>query len=418
MNSRPLLIRAAAIADGYGFVVAPGAIVVCKSRIIARGSPQEIGEVPDARILDLPRSVVIPGLVNAHCHLDLTGIGPRPLEGSFVDWIKMVRQLRPRVEADIEAAVRKGIELSRAGGTVAIGDVVGIQCEDAIKLMADSNMLGVTFVEMFGIGQRQTVAAEALKKFSIGKSGWIPMRVGLQPHAPYSCGPEVYRAAATTRLPLMTHLAETQEEVRFVQHGDGPLADMLREFGVWDDTIHGFDKHPIDHVQELLGGVRCLAAHCNYIEPRHLQTMARIFNVAYCPRASAYFGHPHVDHLPHQYREMIEAGMTVALGTDSMIGLDTPDRLSVLDDMRLLLQRDGTDPITLLRMATINGALALGVDPQLVSMRPGRTQGLLALEIGEAGSDSGTDLLAGAIMNEQQPMWAHGPFPAPDSHEH
>jgi cytosine/adenosine deaminase-related metal-dependent hydrolase len=104
---------------------------------------------------------------------------------------------------------------------------------------------------------------------------------------------------------------------------------------------------------------------------------------------------------------MIEAGVRVAIGTDSILCLDTPDRISVLDEMRLLYRRDATDPLTLLRMATTNGAHALGFDPQVVSLGPGRISGVLGVRIDPT---SDTDPLIQALTNNQSPEWIVGPM--------
>ena len=101
------------------------------------------------------------------------------------------------------------------------------------------------------------------------------------------------------------------------------------------------------------------------------------------------------------------AGVNVALGTDSLVCLDTPDRISVLDEMRLLYRRDGTDPMTLLRMGTTAGAAGLGFDESLVTLRPGRTAGLIAVR---CGSGCGTDALAQAMRGTDAPRWVLGPF--------
>jgi hypothetical protein len=104
----------------------------------------------------------------------------------------------------------------------------------------------------------------------------------------------------------------------------------------------------------------------NYAGSAQLDVLARAdVTVAYCPRASAYFGHD-----GHLYQEMIRRGVRVALGTDSIVCLDTPNRISTLDEMRLLSRRDGTDADLLLRMATMNGAAGLGFDAHLVSFHP------------------------------------------------
>ena len=140
------------------------------------------------------------------------------------------------------------------------------------------------------------------------------------------------------------------------------------------------------------------AAHVNYADPAHLAVLqgARV-SVAYCPRASVYFGH-----VEHPYRVMLEAGVNVALGTDGLPCLDTPDRISVLDEMRLLARRGGVTSRALLAMGTVNGAVALGFDPARVTLAPGvETAGVLAVPI-DAGSG---DPLDRALHGTSAPEW-------------
>src|SRR5690606_38178109 len=147
-----------------------------------------------------------------------------------------------------------------------------------------------------------------------------------QPHAPYSCGSRLYDAAADLGLPLATHLAETIEEITFVRTGEGPFADLLRRIGVWDASITGCGLHPVDALAPALERGPWIAAHLNYIEARHIELLGRLgVSAAYCPRASEYFSHPAEGEAPHRYREMLAAGVNVALGTDSIVCLDTPD---------------------------------------------------------------------------------------------
>jgi cytosine/adenosine deaminase-related metal-dependent hydrolase len=236
--------------------------------------------------------------------------------------------------------------------------------------------------------------------------------LGLQPHAPYSCGLEVYAAAvelgAEMGLPLATHLAETPEELRFVRDGDGPFAAMLQRLGVWDDSIVGSRLHVLEHLSEHLARTPFAAAHLNYVEPRHVELMSRWpISVVYCPRASAYFGHHRDGSGSHRYREMISAGVNVALGTDSILCLDTAQRLSVLDEMRFLHRRDASDPRLLLRMATINGAVALAAESLQFTFQPGLKAGVLAIE--GVDPDSSLDPLAQVLENDDPPRWVIGP---------
>ncbi|MHC4219974.1 MAG: amidohydrolase family protein, partial [Planctomycetota bacterium] len=219
----------------------------------------------------------------------------------------------------------------------------------------------------------------------------------------YSCGPAVYEAAARLGLPLATHLAETPQELQFVATADGPLAEFLHRLGLWDSSIEARHAHPVDYLAGVLATAPVLAAHVNYAEPQHFARLAEWrTTVAYCPRASVYFGHP-----PHPYRVMIDAGVNVALGTDGFMCLDTPDRISILDEMRLLYRRDGTNPATLLHMATAAGATGLGYEAGLVTLEPGPILGLIAAPF---DSSSSWDPLRQVLMRDDPPRWVAGPF--------
>lgn len=152
-----------------------------------------------------------------------------------------------------------------------------------------------------------------------------------------------------------------------------------------------------------------LVAHVNDADDAAIRTLAHTrASVVYCPRASAYFA---ADRRfgPHRYRDMLTAGVRVALGTDSVVNLDTPDRISILDEMRLLHRRDATDARTLLTMATVNGAAALGLNPGWFRLRtaPQRLAGLISIQIGggtggETGGKTG-DALDRLMCSEATP---------------
>jgi cytosine/adenosine deaminase-related metal-dependent hydrolase len=307
--------------------------------------------------------------------------------------------------------VREGVRLSRAGGVAMVGDIAGVRSTVPTIALRETSLAGVSFFEIFGIGRTQAVAIEAMQASAQSIAGTRNgVRLGIQPHAPYSCGPDVYHAAAALGLPLATHLAETRDELEFVARGKGPLADMLKRIGVWDDSVAGNGLHAVDHVVNLLRGMPFIAAHLNYIDDRHIDALTcSQVSVAYCPRASAYFGH-----CDHRYRDMLAAGVNVALGTDSMLCLDTPDRISTLDEMRLLHRRDGTDAIDLLRMATINGARALDVRESLVTLAPGESAGLLALNV-DSQMANARSALANAFGRDDAPRWVLGPIAGEDS---
>jgi cytosine/adenosine deaminase-related metal-dependent hydrolase len=191
------------------------------------------------------------------------------------------------------------------------------------------------------------------------------------------------------------HLAESIEEIEYAKNRTGKTADFIKRIGAWDAKDVAWGCHPIDKVLEIAKDTPFIAAHLNYIEDHHLPMLAASnITVAYCPRASEYFGHTN-----HRWKEMLHAGVTVALGTDSLLCLDTPDRISIIDEMRCLYTQHRADPVQLLTMATINGAMGLGLDPNLVTLNAGETAGLLAFE--STGNDPLFDIFNATTM----PTW-------------
>jgi cytosine/adenosine deaminase-related metal-dependent hydrolase len=380
--AEPVIYVAGAVIDGDAVMASPGAVAVAGGRVLAAGGAAEVirSVGGDTQLLPMPDFLLIPALVNAHCHLDLTAIGPQPYPGSFINWVRMVMERRPADPQAIGTSVEQGVELSRIAGVGPIGDIAG--SADALRATG-----GVSFLEVIGHNLIDPPAIPADEG-------------GLQPHAPYSTGPAAYAACASAGCPVTTHLAETIDEVEFVRSATGPFRDLLDRMGKWDSvdpTAYGQGLHPIDWLDQYGrrdgSPVPWLCAHCNYIEDAHLALMADAdWSVAYCPRASDYFGHS-----GHRYRDMLGAGLNVALGTDSIICHGT---LSILDEMRHVHRRDGTDPRTLLRMATINGARALGLDPATSTFQPGAPAGLVAIRY---DSGLGISPLKAVLRSDQVP---------------
>lgn len=368
--------------------------------------------------------VLLPGLVNAHTHLDLTNIGPRPHDPSrgFMPWIDMVRRERPTEQADITAAVRRGVSLCRAGGTVAVGDIAGaprgIPSAVPFDTLAQAPLTSVSYLEFFAIGNGLQRGMEAMtdaalpalgryvaKRFENGGFE-LSARLGLQPHAPNTVALAGYRhaldlAGAPRYLPLCTHLAESPEEREFIAHARGPQRDLLEALGLWNDAVAseiGRGLTPIEHLAPILATARSqwtpfTAVHCNDVSDSDLDILAGTgARVVYCPRSSDYFGAP--ERLgPHRYREMLARRIPVALGTDSIINLPAvaadPEfgSISVLDEMRHLHLRDGTDAATLFTMATLHGAAALSMPPANFQLAPGATpQSIIAIDISDTRS--------------------------------
>lgn len=422
-DAHPFVIIARAAADArrvWTHRGGPIALVLDEStgRVLSIGPASELprefllGDIPINVLSDF---VLLPGLVNAHTHLDLTNIGPRPHDPSrgFMPWIDMVRRERPTEEADIAAAVRRGISLSRAGGTVAVGDIAGaprgIPSAVPFDTLAAAPLTSVSYLEFFAIGnglQRgiDGITGAFLSAFERPGSHADSARLGLQPHAPNTVALAGYRhalelAAAPRKMPLCTHLAESPEEREFIAHARGPQRQLLEALGLWNDAIAGEVGRgltPIEHLAPILATARSqwtpfTAVHCNDVSDTDLDILSGTgTRVVYCPRSSDYFGAP--ERLgPHRYREMLARGIPVALGTDSIINLPAvaadPEfgSISILDEMRHLYLRDGTDAATLFAMGTVNGASALDAPPGDFQLSPGSTPlSIIAIDVSES----------------------------------
>ncbi len=422
--SRLVRINARAVADERGVLASPASLLLGVSsapqtadplagvplareiHLLAIGSPDQLPEHTPDQVINRPTSVIIPPLVNAHAHLDLTHMGPRPHDPSdgFVAWVDQIRAQRCTHDAHIRASVLDGARMLLMGGTAAVGDIAGapagVPSLVPWRALQDTPLSGVSYLEFFGIGASETPARDRLDALltkhapELARSSSV--RFGLQPHAPNTVAIALYLWAAQRArelgLPLSTHLSETPEEIQFIASGTGPQRELLERLGVWTDDIDvGHAKHPIEHLRPFLQDAAALdppllAAHVNALGG-HAPALARTStSVAYCPRASAYFAaERHFG--PHPYRELLDAGVNVCLGTDSIVNLPPETcagpaaRICILDEMRFLHQRDATPPELLLAMGTTHGARALGLEPGAYRLDPGaRIAGLLAVE--------------------------------------
>jgi len=407
------LIQAAAVIDAAGVHAAPGSLLLDGDTVLDAGSPESIGIPSQAEIIDETSAVIMPAMVNVHSHLDLSGLEPRPFSGRFETWLESIRDQRisQQERGSLLADTRLGVELSLAGGVAFAGDIAGAGQLEPMHALQDGPLGGISYIECFGLGDRQDASIERMRSVidSVpGDAGGV--RVGISPHAPYSCGPAVYDFAMATGLPVTTHLAESLEEEEVLFQETGPFRELAERMDAWNEGTVMPRCHPVEAMRSSLEHRPILLAHLNYIEDEHVELLAQTGSmVAYCPRASDYFGHPHGGRPGHCYRQLLAAGVTVALGTDSRTCLDTPDRIGVLDEMRHLFIRDGADPMMLLAMATVHGARALELDESLVTFEAGSVGGVIAMDVPDPRHP---DLLAAVLQHRNAPRWVVDPAAA------
>lgn len=318
------------------------------------GAIVSVGKRAGRGALDFGGAILLPGLVNAHTHLELTALAGRLPRAAFPEWAKRLVAARAGWTArQVEASAREGVRLSIEAGTTAVGDFAALGSDDALR---QSGLRGVSWRESLGIDpERAADAARRARRFLRRPSPlWTP---GLAPHAPYSASPDLYRLlraeSRRRRLPFATHLSELREEIRFLRDGGGPFRDLLRALGRDAGSWRAPGTRPVAYLARLgvLGGAT--VAHANYLDAGDVASLRRArATVVWCPRTHDFFGHP-----PHPVRRLLEAGVPVALGTDSLGSAPT---LSVRDEIRHAVGK-GLSLAKALGMATEGGARALGL---------------------------------------------------------
>jgi cytosine/adenosine deaminase-related metal-dependent hydrolase len=328
--------------------------------------------------LDLGDCAVLPGLVNAHTHLDLTGMrGLAPPSPDFTGWLrKVISHRRQRTPKEIEQDIHDGLAECVRTGTTLVGDVSGDG--GSWDALARSPIRAVVFRELLGLrADRAEQSLAAARSWLEDHPPTPTCRPGLSPHAPYSVRAELFGRAAVLarehRVGLATHLAETRDELDLLHHHRGPFVDFLKDLGVYDPA--GLADSPAAVMKICDTRVARLFVHGNYLAPS--ARIPRNSSVVYCPRTHAAFGHP-----PHPFRNFLAGGVRVALGTD---GLSSNPDLDLLAEARFLHQRHPDVPgEVLFRMLTLWGAGALGFADQTGSLETGKSADLIAVPLGGA----------------------------------
>jgi cytosine/adenosine deaminase-related metal-dependent hydrolase len=327
--------------------------------------------------LDLGDVALIPGLVNAHTHLDLTGAcGQTPPTIDFTAWLQKVIAFRRQRSLDqTQVDVQSGIAECIRQGTTLVGEIAAEGGTwDALK---DSPLRAVVFRELLGLPHDRALRALSSGRTWLGEHAETPTcKPGWSPHAPYSVSYLVLenagRGYGSSPRPFRCaiHLAESAEEQKLLEAHNGPFVSFLSDLGVWAPDQLARDW---DDVLELTSrSDQVIYAHCNYLPAN--ASIPPHGTVVYCPRTHAAFGHP-----PHPFREFLTRGVRVALGTDSLAS--NPD-LSVLAEARFVHSRHPDLPgDTLLRMATLSGAEALGWADETGSLEPGKSADLAVVEL-------------------------------------
>lgn len=356
-----------------------GGILIQGGRIARLLREEELTEVPGLDPWDGSRHILLPGLVDAHAHLELSAMAGRPPSLPFTRWIReLVETVRGWQEEDFRISIRQGIRQLIRSGITTVGDIsrTGL----SFSLLSEAGLRGVVYHEVLGFAPALAAERMAALKEKIDPclSQRVPVHPGVSPHSPFTLSPRLLREscdyARQHRLPLAIHLAETAEEVAFLQGQGREIPELLAALGAWDESWSPPLTSPVGYL-ERLGVLEGIAGiHLNQVTEADLAILqARKVHVVFCPKSNAWFGRKGT----YPLRAFLERGIPVALGTDS---LASNDALNLFQEMRMAKRLfPFLSDALLLEMATVNGARALGLSDIVGDLAPGKEADLIAI---------------------------------------
>ena len=379
-----MILRAKIVLPITAPPIEDGAVFVVGNKIRAVLPWRELRSDQREKAIDLGEVILLPGLVNAHCHLDYSDMaGELPPPKTFTDWIRAITAFRDDwSHSDYARSWSRGAHQLLWFGTTTVADIESMP--GLLPEIWNSTPLRVySFLEMTGIKSRRQpkeILREAVEK--IDSLRHPRNRAALSPHAPYSTLPELLRLTAKSirqrRWRATIHVAESEQEFEMFARALGKMHDWLARHER-DNSDCGLGS-PVAHLaRNQMLGENVLAVHVNYLARGDVSLLAKSrTSVVHCPRSHDYFRHA-----TFERKRLAAAGVNLCLGTDSLAtmrktGKQKPE-LDLFTEMRTLAANDKTvSPREILRMATVNGARALG----------------LAGKIGELSKNTFADLIA------------------------
>ena len=381
-------------------------LVARSGRVLSLGAEPDIAIPPGCETIDLGDTALLPGFVNAHTHLELTGLRGQVATGPFFNWVRAVKQLKDGLsDEDYRTASRRGVLENFAAGVTTIGDT-GSSMAPA-RAMAALGARGIAYHEVFGPHPdqcRASMDALAISLLELDGLASERLAVGVSPHAPYTVSEplleEVIQLAYEEDRPLAMHLAESPEEWQLLTQCAGAFADMFLARGIPLPESH---ETPAEFaVSLMMPELRSLLIHCVHVTEDDLWLMSEHgAAVAHCPWSNKALG---VGAMP--LSAMLAQGIPVGLGTDSVV----PGRgIDMFEEMRSALYVTPLPAERVLSLATLEAAQALGVaDAGLIA--PGSWADLCAVDLARMpeGDDPVEWLVANATAYDVTRTWIAG----------
>ena len=375
-----------------------GAVVRIKNGLI-----QEVSKAQQkTEGKDLGNCAILPGLVNVHTHLEFSQLAePLAEPGTpLPTWIRRVIEYRSQQAqgqlSDQQTAINRinsGLIESQKYGTALVGEIATRQWPAGP--FESAPISSTVFLELMGLFDDQVRDAEQMSRVHLQLASRPSTRwkAGLSPHAPYTASLQLVeqtaKLSAETDTPVAMHLAESREELPLLSQGDGALRDLLEERGCWVEGSIPKKTSIREYLERLSLCARAMVIHGNYLNSGDIEFLARRssrMSVIYCPRTHAFFGH---DRYPLQ--ELFNAGVCVGLGTDSRAS--NPD-LSLWREVHSVARfHSGVNPETILKMANLGGATALGRSTEFGTLEPGKRAVFTVIRLPDRAGRDPYDLL-------------------------
>ena len=382
-----MIIRARIVVTMHGAPIENGAVAVSGNRIVDVGRFDDVKTRNAGNAVDLGEQALLPGLINAHCHLDYTCLrGKIAPPKSFTDWIRAINaeksELSPK---DYVASINEGFEEAKRFGTTAIANLTGFpelisQIQPPIRTCWLAELINIRAPEH--TNELFDVAIEALGRARPQGAPW-----GLAPHALFTASKDLFRQceeiAQQEHILLTTHLAESRQEMQMFRDASGPLYDFMKSIGrqmddCGNETPLGlFVGAPGPRMADKLGrALPCwIVAHLNELTESDFDLLERLnskFHIVHCPRSHNYFGHS-----PFAFDCLRSLGFNICLGTDS---LASNESLSLFAEMRAFQKEfSSVSAEEILQMVTVNSARALRYENALGQIRAGFVADLIAV---------------------------------------
>jgi cytosine/adenosine deaminase-related metal-dependent hydrolase len=389
-----MIIRARVVVTMHGAPIENGAVAVSGNRIGDVGRFDDIKAHNAGNVVDLGEQALLPGLINAHCHLDYTCLrGKIAPQKSFTDWIRAINaeksELSPK---NYVASINDGFAEAKRFGTTAIANLTGFpelisQVQPPIRTYWFAELIDIRRPEH--TNELVDFAIEALKQ----NPDW-----GLSPHALFTASKDLVRRceeiAQLQHILLTTHLAESREEMEMFRDGSGPLYEFIKSIGrSTDDCGH---ETPLKLFVGAPGGRALrhwIVAHLNELTESDFELLERLnskFHVVHCPRSHNHFGHS-----PFAFNRLRSLGFNICLGTDS---LASNESLSLFAEMRAFQKEFPTVSAgEILKLVSVNPARALRQEKELGKICRGMHADLVAVP------SNGGDLFEEIIASMQEP---------------